>query len=445
MKRPVIPVGRFLLTAAGCAVLATAGWERNSPAELFLAAVLGAMLLNGVRLHIIGRQLAGVRLVHELRQAERFVPGADPGSLAFRVAISGAKRWPVRWLTVEEAWTRTGGDGGVWVCRRLLFVRQGAETRYTVSFAGAPRGVYRLTRTELAYGDLFGWFGGRVRLDLPSAAEPQPVLVIPPPPVRSAALPDAAPGAAHEAGLPPLDSAADTADGGVPAPSAGGESGVELQAYRPGTPLRAVDWRTYAKRRVLAVRVPEADGCAPADIAMDDVPWRSEAQPGQHAPMEAVLSAAAAAVRAAAEAGRPVRLLRLSDGAVVAGAWQALAALAAERPGPAALLGWELPPPPGAGPHGAAHWSAAEPSPPIRAVTLISYREDPAVLDRLQDAAGEVRIGGWLTAARWPQSSAPAAPASVGAFLWREHSAPGASIGRRESDALPYYRPSRQG
>ncbi|MCY9742466.1 hypothetical protein M5W88_21185, partial [Paenibacillus thiaminolyticus] len=201
MKRPAIPVGRFLLTAAGCAALAAAGWERNSPAELFLAAVLGAMLLNGVRLHIIGRQLAGVRLVHELRQAERVVPGAAPGSLAFGVAISGAKRWPMRWLTVEEAWTRTGGDGGVWVCRRLLFLRQGAETRYTVSFAGAPRGVYRLTRTELAYGDLFGWFGGRVRLDLPSAAEaPQPVLVIPPPPVCSAVLPDAAPGAAHEAG-----------------------------------------------------------------------------------------------------------------------------------------------------------------------------------------------------------------------------------------------------
>ncbi|QDM45623.1 DUF58 domain-containing protein [Paenibacillus thiaminolyticus] len=281
MKRPAIPVGRFLLTAAGCAALAAAGWERNSPAELFLAAVLGAMLLNGVRLHIIGRQLAGVRLVHELRQAERVVPGAAPGSLAFGVAISGAKRWPMRWLTVEEAWTRTGGDGGVWVCRRLLFLRQGAETRYTVSFAGAPRGVYRLTRTELAYGDLFGWFGGRVRLDLPSAAEaPQPVLVIPPPPVCSAVLPDAAPGAAHEAGPPPLAGAADAADGGVPAPSAGGVRGVELQAYQPGTPLRAVDWRTYAKRRVLAVRVPEADGCAPADIAMDDVPWRSEAQPG---------------------------------------------------------------------------------------------------------------------------------------------------------------------
>ncbi|MGG4393367.1 DUF58 domain-containing protein [Paenibacillus thiaminolyticus] len=446
MKRPAIPVGRFLLTAAVCAALAAAGWARNGPAELFLAAVLGAMLLNGVRLHVIGRQLAGVRLVHELQQAELVVPGAAPGSLAFRVAISGAKRWPMRWLTVEEAWTRTGGDGGVWICRRLLFLRQGAETRYTVSFAGAPRGVYRLTRTELAYGDLFGWFGGRVRLDLPSAEEaPPPVLVIPPPPVRSAALPDAAPGAAHEAGPPQLAGAADAADGGMPAPSAGGVRGVELQAYQPGTPLRAVDWRTYAKRRVLAVRVPEADGCAPADIAMDDVPWRSEAQPGQHAPMEAVLSAAAAAVRAATEAGRPVRLLRLSDGAVAAGARQALAALAAERPGPVAPNGWEAPQPPCAEPHGPAYWPAADPSPPIRAVTLISYREDPAVLDRLQDAAGEVRIGDWLTAARWPQSSAAAAPASSGAFLWREHSAPGARIGRRESDALPLYRPIRQG
>ncbi|TDL53093.1 DUF58 domain-containing protein [Paenibacillus dendritiformis] len=443
MKRPAIPVGRFLLTAAGCAVLAAAGWARNSPAELFLAAVLGAMLLNGVRLHVIGRKLAGVRLVHELQQAERVVPGAAAGSLAFRVVLSSAKRWPVRWLTVEEAWTRTGGDGGVWLCRRLLFLRRGAETRYTVSFEGAPRGVYRLTRTELAYGDLFGWFGGRVRLDVPSAAEaPQPVLIIPPPPVCAAALPDATPGAAHEAGPPPLAGAADAADGGVPAPSAGGVRGVELQAYRPGTPLRAIDWRTYAKRRVLAVRVPEADGCAPADIAMDDVPWRSEAQPGQHAPMEAVLSAAAAAVRAAAEAGRPVRLLRLSDGAVAAGVRQALAALAAERPGPAAPIGWDAPQPPDTGSSGVAYWQAAET--PIRAVTLISYREDPAVFDRLHDAAGEARIDGWLTAARWPHSSATLAPASSGAFLWTEHPAPGSSIGRRESDALPLYRPIRQ-
>ncbi|MCY9538757.1 hypothetical protein M5X13_01620, partial [Paenibacillus thiaminolyticus] len=123
----------------------------------------------------------------------------------------------------------------------------------------------------------------------------------------------------------------------------------------------------------------------------------------------------------------------------------ALAALAAERPGPVATNGSEALPP-GAEPHGAAYWSAADPSPPIRAaVTLISYREDPAALDRLQDAAGEVRIGAWLTAARWPQSSAAAAPASSGAFLWREHPAPGARIGRRESDALPYYRPIRQG
>ncbi|BFH11416.1 DUF58 domain-containing protein [Paenibacillus melissococcoides] len=445
MKRTAFPIGRFLLTAAGCAVLATAGWARNSPAELFVAALLGAMLLNGVRLHVIGRKLAGVRLVNELQQAEHGVPGAAPGSLAFRVALSGAKRWPVRWLTVEEAWTRTGGDGGVWICRRLLFLRQGEETRCTVSFEGAPRGVYRLSRTELAYGDLFGWFGGRVRLDIAlAAAEPQPVLVIPPPPVRAAALPPAKPAAAHEPGPPPLAGAADAADGGVPAPSAGGMRGVELQAYRPGTPLRAIDWRTYAKRRVLAVRALEADGCAPADIAMDDVPWRSEAQAGQHAPMEAVLSAAAAAVRAAAEAGRPVRLLRLSDGAVAAGARQALAALAAERPGPAAPVGWDAPQPPGAGPNGAARWHAAEPSPPIRAVTLISYREDPVVLDRLHDAAEEARLDGWLTAARWPQASAAAAPASPGAFLWMEQSVSCASIGRRESDALTLYRPIRQ-
>ncbi|GAC42349.1 DUF58 domain-containing protein, partial [Paenibacillus popilliae] len=316
MKGSAFPIGRFLLTAAGCAVLATVGWARNGSAELFTAALLGAMLLNGVRLHIIGRQLVGVRLGHVLEQAKPTVPAAAPGSLAFRVALSGAKHWPGRWLTVEEAWTRTGGDGGVWICRRLLFLRRVGETRYTITFEGAPRGVYRLTRIELTYGDLFGWFGGRVQMEIPSAAEAPPtVLVIPPPPVRAAALPDAA----HEDGPPPLAGAPDAADGGVPVPSAGGVRGVELQAYRPGTPLRGVDWRTYAKRRVLAVRVLEADGCVPADIAMDDVPWRSEAQPGQHAPMEAVLSAAAAAVRSAADAGRPVRLLRLSDGAVAAG------------------------------------------------------------------------------------------------------------------------------
>lgn len=445
MKRTVFRIGRFLLTAAGCGGLAAAGWARNSPAELLVAALLGAMLLNGVRLHAIGRKLAGVRLLHELQQAGPAGTGAASGSLAFRVALGGVKRWPVRWMTVEEAWMRTGGDGGLWVCRRLLFLSRGEEPRYTVSFEGAPRGVYRLSRAELAYGDLFGWFGCRVRLDVAPAKEAgPPMLVIPPSPVRAALLPDAAPAAAHEAGPPPLAGAADAADGGVPAPTAGGARGVELQAYQPGTPLRAIDWRTYAKRRVLAVRAPEADGCAPADIAMDDIPWRSEAQPGQHAPMEAVLSAAAAAVRAAAESGRPVRLLRLSDGAIAVGAWQALAALAAERPGPAAAIGWAAPHSPDAGSSGAATWPAVDPSQPIRALTLISYREDPVVLDRLHDAAGEAIIEGWLTAARWPHADATAAPASSEAFLWTEHPAPGKSIGRRESDALPSYRPIRQ-
>ncbi|GAC41913.1 hypothetical protein, partial [Paenibacillus popilliae] len=86
----------------------------------------------------------------------------------------------------------------------------------------------------------------------------------------------------------------------------------------------------------------------------------------------------------------------------------------------------------------------AEPSPPIRAVTLISCREDPAVLDRLDDAAGEARIDGWLTVAQWPQPGAAAAPASSGAYLWMERSVSGTGTGRRENDVLPLSRPIRQ-
>ena len=302
--------------------------------------------------------------------------------MVFLVTMTMKRPFPVLWLRVTEFWTRTGGEGGAWMCRRLLFPRRRQSLTFTSSFAGAPRGVYELTRIELQYGDVFGWF--KHNAVIRPSEENAPVCVIAPDIGTGERLANeqyateiteslggpediSIYGTANRQLESALVSTSLYGEGGEPCTSVtSGMRSAELRTYRAGDQWRSIDWRTYAKRRVLAVRVPEAGQPEQWDIAVDDTLWRNELTPHTNTnshtnshtntntntntnsksnindsqkktkllqQMEATVSAAAALVRQKMESGHAVRLFWISDGVSVYGARNAIIALAAEQPG----------------------------------------------------------------------------------------------------------------
>jgi len=363
---------RHLLTAIGCLALAWIGFQRESAAVCFLAAILGVMLVSSARSYWIGSRLRSVQTVHQPIIPQR----NENRNMVFLVTMTMKRPFPVLWLRVTEFWTRTGGEGGVWMCRRLLFPRRRQSLTFTSSFAGAPRGVYELTRIELQYGDVFGWFKHNVIIR--PSEENAPVCIMAPDIGTGNRLANEqyAVEGTESLGSPENTSIYGTAErqqesalfspslygeGGEPCTSVtSGMRSAELRTYRAGDQWRSIDWRMYAKRRLLAVRVPEAGQLEQWDIAVDDTGWRNELT--QHTntdwnknsntntnsksnindsqkktkllqQMEATVSAAAALVRHKMESGHAVRLFWISDGASVHGARNAIIALAAEQLG----------------------------------------------------------------------------------------------------------------
>lgn len=397
---------RYAFTALGCGLFACLGLYRESAAECFLAILLALMLLYGLWIRRTGAKLRSVQVAH--KPAGEWSSGQE--AMSFKITLASKRRLPAIWLMATDVWTRTGGDGGAWVCRRLLFPRGRRTVAYTSSFEGAPRGVYQLARTELTIGDWFGWFGQKV----PLAAEEAdaPVCVIPPPAAASSLI-----DTAGAAGAAPWDMEPNAANGSeagddavrVMRHSAAGTPGVELQPYRAGASQRAIDWRTYAKRRILAVRPLESATAACLDLVIDDTVWRTGSDNNDHcaagpaerigsdamsrtaAEMEAVLSVAATAVREAMEQDVPVRLIWLSDGVAIEGAWNAVIALAAERPGARGELPWQL-----------------EQGPPQQnrltsgRITAVSFSRDGAAVKRMLAYAGAREIDRWLIGEEHP-------------------------------------------
>lgn len=361
---------RHLFTAIGCLALAWIGFQRQSAAVCFLAAILGVMLLSSARSYWIGSRLRSVQAVHQ-----PITPQCNENrDMVFLVTMTIKRPLPVLWLRVTEFWTRTGGEGGAWMCRRLLFPRRRQSLTFTSSFAGAPRGVYELSRIELQYGDVFGWFKHNVIIR--PSEENAPVCIMAPDisTGNGSANEQYAMEITESVGDPEDTSIYGTAErqleSALLSPSLYGEGGepctsvtsgmrsAELRTYRAGDQWRSIDWRMYAKRRLLAVRVPEAGQLEQWDIAVDDTWWRNEQTQHMNTnsntitntnsksnisdlqkktkllqQMEATVSAAAALVRQKMEAGHTVRLLWISDGASVHGARNAIIALAAEQPG----------------------------------------------------------------------------------------------------------------
>lgn len=477
---------RHLFTAIGCLALAWIGFQRESAAVCFLAAILGVMLLSSARSYWIGSRLRSVQTVHQPIIPQR----NENKNMVFLVTMTMKRPFPVLWLRVTEFWIRTGGEGGAWMCRRLLFPRRRQSLAFTSSFAGAPRGVYELTRIELQYGDVFGWFKHNVIIR--PSEENAPVCVM---------APDISTGnesANEQYAMEITESLGDSEDtsiygtaerqlesavfstslygeGGEPCTSVtSGMRSAELRTYRAGDQWRSIDWRMYAKRRLLAVRVPEAGQLEQWDIAVDDTWWRNELT--QHTTnmnsktntninkntnkstntkttankkssakantgdlqketkllqqMEATVSAAAALVRQKMEAGHTVRLFWISDGASVHGARNAIIALAAEQLGKRIEHRWNYE----EGTPSMVHANAAVP----RRLAVVSWDRHSQKLGAARRFTGLHQVDQWLNADEI-QRFEPSATRIVGSQSTANASVSAAAserVGVRSSDRM---------
>lgn len=364
---------RYLFTVVGCIALAWMGVVRASAAGFFLAVILAVMLISSLRFYWVGQRLRSIRAEHQPLSTKQ----GNGEDMIFHVTLKLDRPFPVLWLRVTEFWTRTGGEGGTWMCRRLLFPRHRRTLAFTSSFVGAPRGVYELERIELQHGDVFGWFKHHVMIR--PLADTAPICIMPPAITQSdiyvseqawqssrgsagqEAADDCIEGLCDQASSPMILPESGHTAGSIPNTSiASGYRSAELRAFRTGDPLRSIDWRVYARRRMLTVRVPESGQPEQWDIAVDDSLWRLEwnlntneknkndknsmnAMDGVGEKendrrklvqkMEETLAAAASLIQRESEAGRTIRLIWISDGMIVQGARNAMIALAAEQLG----------------------------------------------------------------------------------------------------------------
>ncbi|NOJ72952.1 DUF58 domain-containing protein [Paenibacillus alvei] len=370
---------RYLFTVGGCIALVWMGVVRASAAGFFLAAILAVMLISSIRFYWIGQRLRSIRAEHQPLSAKQ----GNGEDMIFHVTLKLDRPFPVLWLRVTEFWTRTGGEGGTWMCRRLLFPRRRRTLAFTSSFVGAPRGVYELERIEFQHGDLFGWFKHHVIIR--PVADTAPICIMPPAMTQSnmfvseqawQSSQGSAGQEADDCGEGLYDQASNSMilpesghiAGSIPNTQiASGYRSAELRAFRAGDPLRSIDWRVYAKRRTLSVRVPESGQREQWDIAIDDSLWRLEwnlntndkNKNGENSKnamddrgekenerrklvqkMEETLAVAASLIQRETEAGRTVRLIWISDGRIVQGARNAMIALAAEQLGTRKELWW---------------------------------------------------------------------------------------------------------
>lgn len=281
-RRAVCYAGLLLLTGAAAWLFGghTAYFLFGASLVLTGYAALAAFLMRG-------------RIDMELRIPDHLVYAGEDLELELIIRLPFA--FPFVWLVAEERWMRSGAPAKVG--RALLIPAGRREVRCRYRLTGLARGVYRHGGSRVVVGDLFFAAVRTVPLASSRAAE-RPVTVLPRP-LRGNWYAGAAAGA-------------DPAGFG------------EVRDYRPGDPLRRIDWKSYARHRKWRTKEPDADETGAPFILLDDAE-------GDSRRFERIIAAAARIVLAEPERAGGLQL-RCGDRALrapAAGRHAALTWLAA--------------------------------------------------------------------------------------------------------------------
>lgn len=225
---------------------------RGGASLLFLLIALGMIMLNG-----LGLQLFGPRRVKLVRTVTPARPAAGD-IIQVKVEVSFHGRLPFPWMTIVDYWSGTSHH-------ELLFPGFRRSFGYTYTLEGMPRGIHHLQGCRVTWGDLPGWFTGRIE------PEGNEVLkVLPASLYFGDVLPDSG-----------------FISGGDMASKRGrsiGEEALDIRDYAPGDPQSRIHWKNSARRGILQTRVPERERGQMTCVVLANCPKSYEIPPGALTP-----------------------------------------------------------------------------------------------------------------------------------------------------------------
>lgn len=193
---------------------------------LWLACTL--VLIGGVALRLLGPS----RIAVSRTCAPACIYRGDSAHVTVRIDYKAVL--PVPWMMVHDT---IGGCSH----RKLLFPGLRKNLTYSYQLDRLPRGIWTEASSEIAWGDLFGWF----RISRQLTGEMTGISVLP------------RPGAGPELQVVPRGGSADREDERTLAKRRTDIRGTGLRDYIPGDPMNRIHWKNSAKLGRLQSFLPQ--------------------------------------------------------------------------------------------------------------------------------------------------------------------------------------------
>ncbi|MRN55577.1 DUF58 domain-containing protein [Paenibacillus monticola] len=245
-------VGEWLRMLSVTGIIGILYAWRGGGSLLFLLIALGIIMLNG-----LGLQLFGPRRIKLVRTITPARPVAGD-ILHVKVQVSFHGRLPLPWMTIVDYWSGIRHH-------ELLFPGFRRSFSYTYTLEGMPRGIHHLQGCRVTWGDLPGWFTGRIEPE-----DNEVFRVLPAPLYFGGMLPDS--GVIPGAGM-------STKRG-----RSIGEEALDIRDYTPGDPQNRIHWKNSARRGSLQTRVPERERGQMSCVVLANCPKSYEIPTGALAP-----------------------------------------------------------------------------------------------------------------------------------------------------------------
>jgi uncharacterized protein (DUF58 family) len=281
-------------------------WLLTSSVLIGLGMVTGSIVVVSIGVLLLGTggaarlwsRLSLEGVVAERSVAEHRVYVGE--TVAVKLTIENRKAIPVPWLDVQftlprgmqvvDARTHLGTAGSV-VLHRSTSLGRRDHLEWPVTLRAVRRGYFRVGPTRLRSGDIFGFFEREVIAGLP----PEGIVVYP----RAYALADLG-----------LDSARPFGE------LRGGNRIYEdpsrvigVRDYRPGDPMKRIDWKATARVQRLQSRLYEPSRQQAVVIALNIPTFEQPWQGADPVLLERGVAVAASLARAAADEGSAVGLV----------------------------------------------------------------------------------------------------------------------------------------